>query len=71
MSKWIDFRVIEEKPKTKVWGVFTKQGDMIGTVSWYPPWRQYCFEPESGTVWAASYLRDVEAFIKEQMEARK
>jgi len=71
MSKWIDFKEIEEKPKTKVWAVLTKQGDTIGTISWYAPWRQYCFEPEPDTVWAASCLRDVEAFIKEQMEARK
>lgn len=71
MSKWIDFMLIESKPKTNVWAILTKDGDQIGRVSWYAPWRQYCFEAEPGTVWARSCLQDVAGFIEEQMEARK
>ena len=71
MRKYVDFGLIEEKPKTKVWGVYTKnEGELIGIVSWYASWRQYCLEPDPGTVWARSCLRDVASFIEEQMEAR-
>ena len=71
MSKHIEFRVVKEKAKTKVWGIYAKaSGDLIGDVSWYAPWRQYCFEAEPRTVWAGSCLQDVASFIKEQMEAR-
>lgn len=73
MSKHIEFKEITpEKPrKTKMWGIYAKaDGLLIGIVSWYAPWYQYCLEPEPGTVWANSCLGDVVSFIKEQMEAR-
>jgi len=34
-------------------------GDIIGTVSWYASWRQYCFFPEPNTVWSDGCLADV------------
>jgi len=38
--KYLEFRVIGEKPKTKVYGVFeTRNGDLIGTIYWWGRWR--------------------------------
>ena len=36
---------------------------IIGTISWYSTWRQYCFFPEADTVWSAGCLEEVDAFL--------
>jgi hypothetical protein len=74
-GKYIQFHVIEKKPKTKVYGIYTlNTDDLIGTIKWHPSWRQYCFFPCSETVWSNGCLKDVENFIyqisKEQKEMR-
>lgn len=69
-SKWLQFAVMEEKPKTKVYGVYTKKGAFLGLVEWYSPWRQYCFTTIMDTVWAASCIDDLSRFIKELMKSR-
>jgi len=71
ISKYLYFKVVEEKPKTFVWGVYTKQGDeLLGQIKWYAPWRQYCYF-DFCSVMAKSCLRDISNFIEEQMELRK
>lgn len=71
-GKWIEFKVIEEKKKTKVYEVFeTRSGDMIGSIYWWGRWRQYVFEPDEGTIWSWDCLKAISDFIKELMEERK
>lgn len=60
----IHFVVIEEKPKTSVWGCLnTKSDDMLGIVKWYGPWRQYCFFPMADCVFSKGCLEDINQFI--------
>lgn len=58
--------------KTRVWGIWSGQpGGYIGEVRWHAHWRRYAFFPNDGTLWDAGCLREVVAFIDEQMEARR
>ena len=43
-SEWIQFILIEEKPRTKVFMVWSKSSDCeLGRIKWYPSWRHYCY----------------------------
>jgi hypothetical protein len=43
---YIEFKLVEQKPKTSVYHVLNKRyGDVLGTIKWYAQWRQYCFVP--------------------------
>jgi hypothetical protein len=68
MGKWIDFELVEEKAKTKVWHVVAKEdGTILGTVKWFGRWRQYAFFPESDTVFEKTCLDDIRVFLIDQM----
>ena len=47
-----------------------KTEEILGTVQWYGPWRQYCFLPSPGyeLVFSAGCLGDIEGFIARLME---
>jgi hypothetical protein len=58
--------------KTGVWFCRNRKSkSILGTVSWYPAWRQYCFFPNGGMVFSAGCLDDIADFIKTQMEAKR
>jgi hypothetical protein len=80
-SKWVEFRecfsgrVGKAKRKTKVWEVISRAaGFDVGTVEWYPHWRQYVFavrlrkEDEGGPfdcdVYNPECLRDIADFAE-------
>lgn len=66
MSSYIYFELIEEKPKTYVYAIKSKSSDdRLGTLKYYPNWRQYCFFTEPGyeTIWSVSCLNEVIHFI--------
>lgn len=46
-------------------------GDILGYISWYTAWRQYCFMTNGVTVWSAGCLRDVQTFLDEINAAHK
>lgn len=72
MSKYLEFRLLEQKPKTQVVGVMSRYaGIKLGTIKWYPRWRQYAFFPESDTIFNTECLNDIQAYIKKLMEERK
>jgi hypothetical protein len=71
--KYIAFKILEEKPKTKVWLCYNKKSSAnLGVIKWYTPWRQYCFCPKYNdsfisthyTVYSAGCLNDISEFIK-------
>jgi len=65
MSKYLEFRLLKQKPKTKVIGVLSKlHGSRLGTIKWFGRWRQYTFSPESGTVFNVECLNDILLYIK-------
>lgn len=58
--------------KTTIWGIWSGQpGGYIGEIRWYAHWRRYVFFPNDNTLWDASCLREITAFIDEQMLKRK
>lgn len=66
MSKYLEFSVIEEKPKTKVIGIWSKKnGDSLGIIRWFGRWRQYAFFPQTGTVFNVECLNDIQSYIRE------
>ena len=72
MAKYITFNLIELKPKTKVWGVFTSEGkDILGKIKWYPRWRQYVFFSHPYTIYSQGCLKDIAEFIEKEMKERK
>ncbi len=71
-KKYIEFNLIEEKPKTSVYSVNNlSSGIILGTIKWYPAWRQYCFFPKGNTVYSMGCINDIESFIQNLMENRK
>jgi len=65
MRRYLVFRLTEEKRKTKVWVVReSKHGDILGTIQWYSPWRQYVFWTFIDTVFSWDYLKAISKFLK-------
>jgi len=65
-EKYIEFRQIGAKPRTKVYGVFSlRHGTLLGRVFWYGPWRSYVFAAEPDTVWSAGCLDTVSSFLRD------
>lgn len=71
MDKYLEFIVIEQKPKTKVIEVKSKlRGVLLGTIRWFGRWRQYAFFPEVATVFNIECLADIQFYIKKLKEER-
>lgn len=65
MSKYLEFELLEQKPKTKVIGVWSKKSsNILGTIKWFVRWRQYAFFPQTGTVFNVECLNDIQSYIK-------
>lgn len=74
MSKWIDFQKLKKPAgrKTDIYHVVTKDGNaLLGQISWYGPWRQYAFMPNSNTVFERQCMLDIVRFIHRLMAERK
>lgn len=62
--KYIYFEVLEEKPKTKVWGCFNNTSHAIlGHVKWFGPWRQYVFLISTISMYSKRCMDDISHFI--------
>lgn len=44
-TKWLEFWIVESKPKTVVVDVRNTSRQHLGTIRWYGAWRQYTFSP--------------------------
>jgi len=65
MSKYLDFKLLEKKPKTQIIEVISKlHGNRLGIIKWFGRWRQYAFFPEFGTVFNIECLNDIQIYIK-------
>lgn len=64
--KYIYMSALEEKPKTKVYGVYNiKTRNLLGKIGWYSSWRQYVFAPVGNTLYSVGCLIDIKNFIDE------
>jgi len=67
MSKYLEFLLLEKKPKTKVIEVASKlhlYNNRLGIIKWYSRWRQYAFFPETGTIFNTECLNDIQSYIR-------
>ena len=48
------------KTNKKVGATFT-----LGTVEYYPPWKQYCYFPSGDTVYSDTCLKDIADFLQQ------
>jgi hypothetical protein len=61
-----------EDRKTQLFDCYnTRNMDILGHVHWYSPWRQYCFNPASRTVYSTGCLKDIQDFITQLMVERR
>ena len=73
MSRWIVIVAdLSHEGETGHRDVLIKGKDTIlGSISYYAPWRTYCFFPLPGSFFEEVCLRDIASFIEEQMQTRK
>lgn len=63
-SKYLVFKELEPKPKTRVFKVRAKSDkSLLGFIRWHGPWRQYCFFSPYYSVWSKGCLADLIKFI--------
>ena len=43
LSKYLEFKETEGIGNKKVYAVYSKSGDWLGMIEYYPIWRKYCF----------------------------
>jgi hypothetical protein len=71
-ERYLEFRLAHEGEKTSTWDVVSvRHGDLLGIIRWWGAWRQYTFFPSNNTVFNPDCLREISAFIEDQMKARK
>ena len=65
IGKYLDAEMLPDVPgrKTHRWEILTKNGDRLGTVEWYPHWRQYTFNPFYRSTYSAGCLQDLGKFL--------
>ena len=44
---------------------------ILGHIGWFPRWRKYVFEPEAGTVYEETCLREISQFIVEETSTQR
>jgi len=70
-SKYLEFDKVGDTGKTEIWNVLSKSSEFIlGKISWYGRWRQYCFWPSSDCVFNVECMNDIQKMIKELMDDR-
>jgi hypothetical protein len=71
--RYIKFELaLTQPPKTSVWFCLNiETGSVLGKVKYYPAWRQYCYFPQSATVFNDGCLRDIADFLGQLDADRK
>ena len=65
---------LEPQPANKLtasWKVLNTGGTWLGRISWYAPWRRYCYSPSGPQTMDAACLQEVTNFLTAKMTARK
>lgn len=68
---YIDFLTKRRSGKTNVYQVMSKDGDFLGDIKWYAPWRKYTFFPGSHTLYEYRCLQDITKFLLHAMKQFK
>ena len=72
-SRYLEF--VRDQPrdrKTPIVVVRAKSdGTVLGSISWFGRWRQFCFWPKSNTVFNAGCMTDIQGKIAELHAERR
>jgi len=71
-SRYLKFEKIGDTGKTEIWNILSKssQSTILGKISWFSRWRQYCFLPSSDCVFNAECMTDITKMTNKLMEDR-
>ena len=58
-TKWLQFFIVDRKPKTLVIHVINTNNQFLGQIGWYGAWRQYVYESEDGIIYNNQCLKDI------------
>ncbi|KKM98775.1 hypothetical protein LCGC14_1154540 [marine sediment metagenome] len=71
-SKYIEFDKIGDTGKTEIWNILSKKSQFIlGKISWYGHWRQYCFFPSPNCIFNVGCLSDISKMVDLLMSERR
>lgn len=56
--------------KTKLWRI-TANSVELGWIKWFSNWRKYVFEPNDGTIYDSSCLKEIALFCQSQTDNHK
>jgi hypothetical protein len=71
MYKYLSFKELGAKTKTKQFTVENTSGSILGHVKWYVPWRKYCFFTHGPFIFDVGCLNDIQDFINRLMSEWK
>ena len=58
-TKWLQFFIVDRKPKTIVINVVNTSNQFLGKIGWYGSWRQYVYASEDGIIYNNGCLQDI------------
>jgi len=67
MKEYISFKLVKKKTKTNLnlyQIISNRSKEELGYILWYIPWRQYCFFPNTGTIWNKDCLNQIINFVE-------
>lgn len=67
--KYLDFELVEQKPKTLVYSIKSKDGDELARIEWHGAWRKYVFAI-GGIIFDSKCLTDIVNFLDDIMRDR-
>jgi len=71
-SKYLEFHKIASLTRTEIWAVDSRaSGFNLGLIKWFSKWRQYCFFPNSQTVFNVGCMKDISLQIEWLMGIRR
>lgn len=71
-NEYLEIRLMEQKPKTGVYGVFGWTSESyLGQIKWHPTWRKYCFYTLPETTWDSKCLQSLTTFLEDLNKRHK
>lgn len=62
-TKWLNFYIVEEKPKTVVIHVINTSNQFLGEIKWDGPWRQYTYNIDGEIKFNNRCLSDIASVL--------
>ena len=70
-TKWLNFYIVERKPKTVVMHVINTKNQFLGEIRWLGAWRQYVYNTAPQIVYNNRCLQDITDVLTELNDAQK